>query len=134
MALKIGRRKLLSAFATAPLAARAAVEDAAEKLARIDTSGIGSYTPHAAHEDEKRAQIARALLNPLMRRSVEEILYRDECRYVESIDADLVAMRSWSLAAKITFQRRRNVERRLRVMQHGWTWDRLGKLLGVWEE
>lgn len=123
------RRRFFGFLGTAPLAARAAAEKTASDISGVwlNPPGYGQGTP-ASQAQLPPDQIRSALLNLRTKRMVEEILYEEE-RNISRIDPDLAVLRSFSLNAKVTFQRQRNVEWRLRNMQSGWTWDRIDRLL-----
>lgn len=79
-------------------------------------------------------QMQEALRFPQAREVVTHLLYEEE-RLVGRIDPDLAVMRSFSLNAKIAFQRQRNVERRLAGMGHEYPYQRINraifKVLGI---
>ena len=56
--------------------------------------------------------------------TVRSILF-EENKIVGAIDHDLASKRSFSLAAKVTFQRQRNVERRIEEMKTEYTGSRI---------
>lgn len=133
--MKLARRGFLKLLPVAGLAGKAAAEDAATRLAGLGTTGLaqnvgGGFAAEglgcasnqvqpaslaqgsAISVDVRRKIIQRVLRLPNLRGELESILYEDQ-RHVGFIDPDLAAKRSFSLAAKVTFQRQRNVERAL---------------------
>lgn len=127
-AKSVGRRGFLRMLSASPLAARAAAEEAAAKLARVDLSGVSPGSPiGGGPQDLTPDQWSQVLRLPGARRQLESLLFEDE-RNVGAIDHDLAVYRSFSLAAKIAFQRQRNVQRRLEGMQGNWMWRRLEKV------
>lgn len=135
---KDGRRGFLKRMAAAPLAGRMAADEAAKALAGIGGIGVGGYGPPMTTARDNLREISAeacatttgnpanplnwrilrqmkdeaiktALQSPTMRAKLEQTLYRMH-RNVHSLDVDLAANRSMSLAAKITFQRQRNVQ------------------------
>lgn len=128
----IGRRSLLRALGVAPLAARAAAEKAAASLAAVQMgvgeahSGLPSAAPQSAggYAVFKRSSILElALRTQADRDEIESLYYR--AAYVAALDPDLAGKRSWSLAAKITFQRQRNVKRMMEQEMDRSPWDLL---------
>lgn len=111
-----------------PVAAKAAAESAAADLIGVTMlPGVmiaGAPQGATGIAELSTDQHRQALLNPLTRRAVESLLYEDE-QVVTRLDPDIACMRSFSLNAKITFQRQRNVERRMRGLQQKWPWQRL---------
>lgn len=114
-----------------PIAAKGAAEKAAMDLAGIlpPIYGNGAAVPQGGTVGSSRLPLVqRALLNTIFRQQLEQLMYEDE-RTVGRLDPDLAAMRSFSLAAKITYQRRRNVARRMDYFQGGSSWQRVDALL-----
>lgn len=136
----MNRRGFLHALSRAPavgVAARAAIEQEAAGLVRVGmlggavpaSSGPPDY-PQAA-EEPTPDQIRHALLSPFVRRQVESILYEEQ-RHVGTIDPDIAVLRSFSLSAKIAFQRQRNVGHRLAMISEGptrWSWRRVNAVI-----
>lgn len=75
----------------------------------IPVNGLGDYEILRKARD---AALRAALGNRTMRGEIESILY-ERCRHVYTIEPDLAGLRSYSLMAKITYQRQRMVEREL---------------------
>jgi hypothetical protein len=143
----MARRSALRALVALPFAGKAAAERAAASLSGI-RDGLGAagiYNepqtsvghPATASREATNAQITRALLDPKTRQEIESILFQQEYRSVSVIDADIAVHRSFSLSAKIAFQRQRNVERHLEGMSADSPWrqvqNALQKFLG-WKE
>lgn len=97
------------------------------ELAGITSVGAGGSAPQSgpygapASVSEGGMNIPRevrergmrwALKNPELRAELESLVYEDN-RHVGWLDHDLASKRSFSLAAKVTFQRQRNVQRRI---------------------
>ena len=102
-------------MAAAPFVGKQAAEDAAMQLTRGVGLGGGAGTVYCIPNNGKRTpkDFARAFLDPKFRSAMEEASFRSN-RHVSCIDHDLASKKSFSLAAKITYQRQRNVERELR--------------------
>jgi hypothetical protein len=119
--------------AAAPIAAKQMADDMAGRLSgmAIDMPGYelagGGAAPSASNEWATQSDFKSAFLNHVLRRQVEELLYEEEYR-VGRIDPDIAVLRSFSLNAKITFQRQRNVALRKKILQEGESWKRLNKL------
>lgn len=78
----------------------------------------------------QREAIEWALKEPSHRAKLESILY-EENRNIFSIDPDLALNNSYSMMAKIAYQRQRNVERALReAVQSDSIWNRVER----WKE
>jgi hypothetical protein len=128
--MSIARRSILRMFASAPLVAKATADKAVANLTGIASEGLqygGGCAPSG--EGPKPHEFAAFLRNAVARREIETILYREQERMVGAIDPDLAALRSFSLNAKITFQRQRNVARRLEEMQRPYSWDRIADMV-----
>lgn len=133
----IGRRSVLKFLGASPIVAREAAEEAAKTLSGVTRGGMG--IPGMDVRDMMRENIPqevgqslgiggpaqgdwrvvremrdKIVLNALRakesRRELEIILYENH-RTVHGLDHDIAANRSWSLAAKLVYQRQRNVER-----------------------
>jgi hypothetical protein len=120
----IGRRRLLqligAAPLTAPAAAKLAIEASEAALAGVTTSGFrGNMPPQqpvAAFTGEQTtirpfdysAAVRAVMKSAELRAEYESSLYQ-RFRHVPALDPDLANKRSFSLAAKIAFQRQRNV-------------------------
>lgn len=128
------RRRFFAWMGTAPIAARQGMETAARQLAGIGNGqGVPSLdlrgslidgandvgAPSSAQMVGADWRLARKLRDDLIRKALdtperraelEAILY-EEHRSVHNLDPDLAANRSFSLAAKVCYQRQRNVQR-----------------------
>lgn len=130
--MKIGRRKFFQALTAAPLVARQAAEQAASRLTgvAVDMPGFGAPrgAPSQSSAEPSTTDYQRAFLDRALRHQVERLIYEEE-RYIGRIDPDLAVLRSFSLNAKIAFQRQRNVTLRIKQMQEEWPWQRVKKLV-----
>lgn len=124
------RRKFLGFMAASPLAGRKLAQETAERL-----SGIALSMPGAGNGDGGVPLAAgelshlqwRALLKiPQARDAIISEIFEREKR-VFRIDHDLAVKRSFSLAAKIAYQRERNVEHELSLLTEQYPWQRLQK-------
>lgn len=137
------RRAFLALVGLSPFG-KAAAEAAAADLAGLDfgprMGGSGGASPappmgmqtasdQVAETTPKAWQFRAAMANPALRAAIEDTLYEEE-RFVSYIDMDLATKRSFSLAAKVTFQRQRNVERRMTQYQNPWPYQRINTM--VW--
>ena len=149
--MKPNRRSFLAwagvTGAGAPLAAKAALDQAAGAVMGTTISGLGGGSiglpaggPAAPMTSEKyvsygeRVHRFGAYLQTVgVPKFVEEGL-RDQARYVSALDPDIAAKRSWSMSVKIQEQRarnyNRNVERMLRSADYYRAKGALEKLLG----
>lgn len=131
-----GRRSFLRALGAAPLAGRAAAEAVAKELGQIGSIGVaGACTPLPSGLREtisgQPAGLANAMtgsFTSVARRKMMEGVLADKeskdeinsilylChRNIHHLDHDIGSKQSWSLAAKITFQRQRLVATELEV-------------------
>lgn len=128
--MKPSRRNILALIGATPLAAREALETKAMSLAGV--AGPEAPTPPygmpAASSDPTKQQIISALRIPSVREEMRSLLFEEHQR-VGYLDHDLASKRSFSLAAKIVFQRQRNIERRLVEMQTEYTWNRINQAI-----
>jgi hypothetical protein len=125
----LGRRKFLGLFGVGamagPAAAKQLIESATAKTAGI--ASIGSVPleypqPTASNchpgDGPKALRLIRSL--PGLYDDYESAVFERE-RLVRWLDPDIAAKRSFSLAAKIAYQRQRNVAREIDAF--GQTWD-----------
>src|SRR5882672_10200272 len=115
----IGRRRFMALLgvgtASAPLAAKAALEDQQLALTRMGselaTAGARASTDYYDDDETKAAEMARSYVKLFgVPKHVEEKA-RQNAMYVRHLDYDIACKRSWSLAAKIHEQRQRNYTR-----------------------
>lgn len=129
------RRRFFAIAGTSPLAAKAAVDKTISDLTGVSLNGVDNTggVPSAI-ADVTPDQYKLVIFNPISRRAIEEILYEQE-RHVGRLDVDLASYRSFSMAARIAFQRQRNVEQRMIDLQRDYSWNRLSgiarKLFGI---
>ncbi|MFZ4534312.1 MAG: hypothetical protein ACOYOJ_21210 [Alsobacter sp.] len=126
------RRGFLKLLSATPFAGRMVADQAAASLANVSIAGLDpnappSGVPSSSNEPTKDA-IAQGLRNPTNRAALMDMLWEDE-RTVSRIDPDLAVMRSFSLNAKIAFQRQRNVERRFEATTKEYPWRRMDAFL-----
>jgi hypothetical protein len=116
------RRSFLRALGAAPLIAKGAAEEAAKSMAGISTTGAICASERVAVSLGGGTNLASSYPSPLdikqmffdaaFRELIESASYQNN-RHVSFLDHDIASKRSWSLAAKVTFQRQRNVARDL---------------------
>jgi hypothetical protein len=133
--MTIARRGFLRLLSATPLAGKMAVEQAAGRLAGVDLSGIrfgatptSGEGPASANPYPNAEAIRKATLIPGNRKAIMDFLWEDS-REVGYIDPDLAVLRSFSLNAKIAFQRQRNVERRFQSLTKDYPWNRMWTLI-----
>lgn len=112
------RRSFLSMMAASPLAAKSVAENASMQLmqghgALVLRSGVEARGQPIPMPNRGPKDFARAFLDPKFKGAMEAAAFESN-RHVSYIDHDIASKRSFSLAAKITFQRQRNVARELR--------------------
>lgn len=132
----MNRRRALALFARAPIvgaiAGKQIADEAVGKLISGGHSGLLSgLGASGVTQPAGTSKIAlshthyqAALRLPAVRSVIEAMLY-EESRTVHAIDPDIAVMRSFSLAAKVAYQRQRNVARRLQDMQNPYPWQRI---------
>lgn len=133
--MSLSRRKILALMgmspAAGPLVAKMALDAEMANLAKVSIAGLqkpqGS-TYSWGLKEVTLADNARALAMPLVRREIESLLYEQE-QHVGRLDLDLATKRSFSLAAKVTFQRQRNVARRVELMTSEQSYKRVDDLI-----
>jgi hypothetical protein len=124
----MNRRKFFGMMAAAPAAAKGAADMAVAELSRINVGAgalgqlgggsygmpVGSYPTSAGQQRlfDPRELMRKALADPKQRAAMASLLF-EKHRTVGVIDPDIACYRSFSLNAKVAFQRQRNVERDL---------------------
>lgn len=139
----LGRRGFLQALGFAPVAgpalARKAIETATAELAGVTTSGMvgGPAAPDQPYPGaigapcrafDIRKALLRVLQTPELRGQYESLMF-ERRRHVGVLDLDLASKRSFSLAAKVTFQRQRNVAREIEAEAEDSPWSRAQEFL-----
>lgn len=125
------RRAFLSLIGAAPLAGRAVAEDIA-KQAGIEASGLkvnsvlsGSMVGNVqSGVGRPPSDIWREAFRvyPELRSQQESTFFEQE--KIGTIDPDIAVYRSFSMAAKIAFQKQRNVARRMDELQEVPWWHK----------
>ncbi len=132
----MNRRGFMGAMGGAAVAGRKMAEEVAIRLTGhiADNGGLGPYTypmadgPATGNAENSRADWKRGLASKFLRPQLESLLY--EChRQVTRIDPDIGVMRSFSLNAKVTFQRQRNVERDIETRQSEYPYTKMQNLI-----
>jgi len=118
-----------------PLAAKATVDAEIAKGIGVDLSGLGNAAmglpggyygaPQALQGPEipyeRRLIGAADYIKAFGLPKSVEANFRDNARYVQSLDPDIACKRSWSMSVKIMTQRERNFQRAVeRVKVAGW--------------
>lgn len=111
------RRAFLQFLSAAPVAAPLAAKAAADE-AILGTAGV--FADRDVRENvvssagmkpfDEDAAVKAASKIPGLRQELETLLF-EQCSHVDYLDIDIANKRSFSPAAKIAFQRQRNVER-----------------------
>ena len=125
------RRAFLSLIGAAPLAGRAVAEDIA-KQAGIEASGlkvnsvlsgsmVGNVQSGVGRPPSDMWREAFRVY-PELRSQQESTFFEQE--KIGTIDPDIAVYRSFSMAAKIAFQKQRNVARRMDELQGGPWWHK----------
>ena len=129
--MNLGRRKVLSLMGVAPLAAKKVAAD----ISGVAASGgvyagtgysVPACSPAIGFDEEAAARAAWAI--PSQRKVLESMIFERE-RGVGHIDHDLMSKKSFSLAAKVTFQRQRNVDAAMKSQIGDYSWKRTEEFL-----
>lgn len=131
------RRSFLALMGAAPIAARTAASELVAKQAGISSTGLASYGLRGGEAGQSIGTVilpnmpGRPIhevwqqafkLYPAIRAEQESALFEQE--RVAVLDPDIAVHRSFSMAAKIAYQRQRNVARRLEEMQSPPRWQK----------
>ncbi len=125
----MNRRKFLSVASLSPVMGRQTVKKIAEEVVgksqiaeslSILNQGYSYPSPPVGNFSE--AQFKAALL--FARKEIESLFY-EEHKHVFRLDPDLANMKSFSLAAKIVYQRQRNVAHTIENYGGPSAWKRL---------
>ncbi len=124
----MGRRKFLSALGFGAVAAPGVGQQIIGGAFNpaMPAAGWASGTPVAAKDF---AAMSRSAFSNLQSREAIRAILFEEYKLVGAIDHDIASKRSFSLAAKVTFQRQRNVERRIDEMQAAYPHERINKII-----
>lgn len=138
--MALQRRTFLGAALGAMAGAPAAAQEIASTLAKPmqgtaplpmtpGLRGLNEAMRAGVSLNEGPKQRAKRILRNLATRGeVESVLYEDY-RTCNVIDHDLLNKRSYSYAAKVTFQRQRFVERRMRELQEETGYERIWQVI-----
>ena len=133
----LSRRTIMRAIGLAPaaLVTKEALDLKSVKLTTMvglagDLSPVSSGHYNNSITAADRGLFRLKLAMPDFRAHLESVLYEQE-RIVAGIDYDIASKRSFSVAAKVTFQRQRNVERRLQAGSWGSSWERIKSIAGM---
>lgn len=117
--MKITRRGFVKAAAAAPVAAPAAVKKITEEASRgiaglrVHGSGGSADVPMAEPTSYRSANAFKWIKQNGLPDWQLDRMWEDAKRDVHSLDADIASMQSFSLAAKVNTQARRNYRKRL---------------------
>lgn len=121
----IARRKVFALFGAAPLAAKAAADQELARLSNISFSGNTCPAVQQSLGDDPSKAMQWAWKIPAMRSELESLFY-EGARRVSVIDPDIAVHRSFSMAAKVAYQRQRNVANQVEwEVTHTSSWARL---------
>lgn len=130
--MKVERRKVLGFLALSPMAAKAVVEEGAAKLSgtRLGLSGYsGGMEPESVSPSGEIQKETWSLVRGDAKALSElKSLFFERERTIGLVDHDLASKRSFSLAAKIAYQRERNVHRSIAELGADYHWSKLEKI------
>lgn len=118
--MQIGRRRFFGLMGAAPLAAKAAADEAIAKAAGLGpaSQGVGMTdagsaalaprAPYISHEARIRKISSHIKLFGLPTHAENEL--RQHCYQVQALDPDIACKKSWSMSVKIMTQRERNFQ------------------------
>lgn len=141
---KIGRRGFLGVMGASPFVGKAVVEDAIEQLnnGAVLRSGLVSMSAKDTGQASNPAIYPKdwwpsqehfriATMHPKIRSELESMYFEGLSRVTE-LDHDLAIKRSWSVSAKIAFQRQRIVKGQVDGLgdpQRTDTWGKIVKIM-----
>lgn len=134
--MRASRRGFFGFMAAAPVAGKAmakqVVDEHAANMAGVAMKGYGHgqfiHAPVCPEHSQDNSAFKAALRIPAVREQLTPVFY-ERNRHVSFIDPDLASKRSFSLAAKIVYQRQRNVERDMAEWRAESTWDKIERLV-----
>lgn len=134
----IGRRKFLSVLGVGAVAAPVAgrqiisaaggIEGAYAQMPSSPPPNVGQAFRSGGLSFDPWEQARRAFANKETLDKITSELFAEQ-RTINAIDHDLASKRSFSLAAKVAFQRQRNVERRLADMSGTYPGHRIHEII-----
>lgn len=136
--MKPNRRGFFGVLASAPIAVKSAADAAKAEMSGLKLPPVSWFSPDDvppsgmpfSNEPIPLDAVAKVLSDRQSRAQLESVLFEQErAKYGIFLDPDIACHRSHSLNAKIAFQRRRNVQRRLKSMTEGSVWNKAEKLL-----
>jgi hypothetical protein len=132
--IKASRRGFLGALGAAPVVGKLAAKEMAEKeVASLGVPhgvvGAGLFNSSSTDREDLKK---RAIRLPGVRRELYSYFMEQErTTPIPAIDVDIAVHRSFSLSAKVTYQRQRNAQRKIDEMENGYLWDRFDKILSA---
>lgn len=109
----MNRRGFIRALGLSPIAAKAAAEKELSDLTGVHTGLKGQQQLSVMPQDGDNfipSNKDYKLVANIFRKQLSAHLYQSELKNVHKLDPDIANKKSFSLAAKITYQRQRNVE------------------------
>lgn len=126
------RRKFLGALGlgavAAPLAGQQIINTPAQFGAPAESLYISGFGGGGNGAADPRDLARRAFANPQTLSDVRALLF-EKHQIVSTIDHDIASKKSFSLAAKIAFQRQRNVERDIQEMMQPWVGGKIQDII-----
>ena len=124
--MQANRRTFFGFLGAAPIAIKQAGDKAIANLAAVNEAPYGGATPCSPAPDGITSATRQKIISQF-RPDFESLIYERE-RRVGVIDADIAVHKSFSLNAKITFQRQRNVAREMKEEETGLSsWGSVGR-------
>jgi len=134
--MTLSRRSFAKYLGLAPLAAKEAGDAAISRLTGV---GVGAPSfqlnsgvepaPISSMADYAKSRIAASeYVNTVGLPDFVREAFRRDAQWVDRLDPDLAAKRSWSMSVKILTQRERNLQRRIEALHHG-AWQSQGSTL-----
>lgn len=129
----MNRRGVLKLLGVSPAAGPGVVSKLIDEVKRAEAQRAGQdlpamayppYGPGSVPDEKMKLTLRLPWVQSMLRELIEE-----ECMHVSSIDQDLAVLRSVSMAAKICYQRKRNIERRMKQFQFGSNYSRIENFL-----
>lgn len=123
----LARRAFLKLAPGAALAGKVTADQAISQAAGINfgmTSSAAAMHPGAAPRAD--ASVFKRAITFIGKQGIPDFKRESlfwESRFVNALDPDLAAKRSWSMSVKIMTQRQRNLDRLMEAEHKRWGWD-----------
>lgn len=140
--MTLSRRRMFGFLAAAPVAAKAAAQEAAAGLAGMQVGGLVDARNFQAVLDSSCSMPGGIPLQPVSSAIMRAVgipdwikrLWQEQARHVNQIDPDIAALQSTSLAGKIAAQRARNYQTIEERFWRGLSWEDARSEADAWRK